>query len=222
MVNQKSKMVNEITSTPNSGAHDKFGRAHGRVRLMKVALLAACVVFLANAGVRAQTVQNLVEAIETYKSGHGNGFFVNKAHKPASQQKDEPVKKPQNVSEPISIVFFKDAFASGAASGDAFANGADADAADDNAAANTRAAIAYTNPVSAGGVLWIEAADEVDEKLLNGAIIEIYSVASGRRVDRILCTGRLTPTTMKYGTGIFILVLKGKDGLQVEMKVTVN
>ena len=80
---------------------------------------------------------------------------------------------------------------------------------------------AYPNPVSTGTTLYIEVETNEDEDLLQGAIIEVYSI-TGTRVGYIPVQGRLTPITANYGSGAYIFVLRGKDGESRELRVVVE
>ena len=78
---------------------------------------------------------------------------------------------------------------------------------------------AFPNPVASGQTLWIEA--DMDDDLLDGAIIEVYNI-SGMRVDYFNVQGRFTPFEMKYSGEVLIFVFCGKDGFRKELKVVNN
>jgi hypothetical protein len=78
---------------------------------------------------------------------------------------------------------------------------------------------AWPNPVSKGETLYVEA--DVDEELLQGAVIEVYNI-SGNRIDRLNVQGRLTPVSIKYASGAHFFVLIGKDGFRKELKIVVQ
>ena len=85
---------------------------------------------------------------------------------------------------------------------------------------NSMSVRAYPNPVGSGQVLYIDA--DMDEDLLQGATIDVYSV-TGAHVDQIKVQGRLTTVTVNnYITGAYIFVLNGKDGLRKDLKVVVQ
>jgi hypothetical protein len=77
---------------------------------------------------------------------------------------------------------------------------------------------AYPNPVSPSQTLYIDA--DIDEALLQGAVIEIYNF-SGNRIAQLPVLGRLTPISINYATGNYIFIFKGKDGLRKDIKVVV-
>jgi hypothetical protein len=78
---------------------------------------------------------------------------------------------------------------------------------------------AMPNPVTSGQTLYVQT--DVDEELLENAVIEVYN-ATGNRVARMKVQGQLTPVDMKYSAGIYFFVLKGKDGFQKDLKVIVK
>jgi hypothetical protein len=78
---------------------------------------------------------------------------------------------------------------------------------------------AYPNPVSSGQVLYIDA--DVEEALLEGAMINVYNIA-GNRVAQVRVTGRRTEIPVNYVTGAYVLVLTGKDGWRSDLKVVVQ
>jgi hypothetical protein len=79
---------------------------------------------------------------------------------------------------------------------------------------------AWPNPATKGATVYVQVETD-DERALDGAVIEVYS-ASGNRVDYIQAQGRYTPVPVKYASGAYIFVLRGKDGLKKEMKVIVE
>ena len=79
--------------------------------------------------------------------------------------------------------------------------------------------IAHPNPVDTGQTLYIEA--DVDEDTLKNAVIEVYDFM-GNRVDYLRARGQLTPVNVRYGTGVYIFVLKGADGFSKELRVVVR
>jgi len=78
---------------------------------------------------------------------------------------------------------------------------------------------AHPNPVSIGQTLFLEA--DVDECLLDGAVIEVFSLA-GNRVDSVKVQGRLTPINVRYSTGSYIFVLRSPSGFTQELKIIVQ
>ncbi|MCL2098767.1 MAG: YDG domain-containing protein, partial [Bacteroidales bacterium] len=78
---------------------------------------------------------------------------------------------------------------------------------------------AYPNPVAAGGMLCIEA--DVDEDVLRGAVIDVYSL-TGSRVAQLNVQGRLTSIPINYATGMYLFVLNGKDGLRKDLRILVQ
>jgi hypothetical protein len=79
--------------------------------------------------------------------------------------------------------------------------------------------LAYPNPVIPGRTLYVDA--DVDEDLLTNAVIEVYNVM-GNRVDRFNVQGRITTIDVNYGTGVYLFVLRGKDGFNKELKIIVG
>jgi len=76
----------------------------------------------------------------------------------------------------------------------------------------------YPNPVAKGQVLHIETKMNTE-----GAVIEIFSM-DGVLVEtiRTLSLPLQIPISNKYATGVYLFVLKGKDGAIEEMKVVVH
>jgi hypothetical protein len=78
---------------------------------------------------------------------------------------------------------------------------------------------AYPNPVSTAQTLYIDA--DIDENLLHGAVIDVYSI-SGTHIERIKVQGRLTTLTLRnYVTGAYLFVLNG-NGFRKDLKVVVE
>jgi len=79
---------------------------------------------------------------------------------------------------------------------------------------------AYPNPADRYETVYVEA--DVDEELLEGAVIEVYNV-SGLKNNQVKVQGRLTPVTLKNATsGTYIFKFKGKDGFSKDLKVIVK
>ena len=57
---------------------------------------------------------------------------------------------------------------------------------------------AHPNPVAVGQTVYIDA--DIEECMLNGAVIEVYNLA-GNRIDTVKVQGRLTPINIRYATG---------------------
>lgn len=74
---------------------------------------------------------------------------------------------------------------------------------------------AYPNPAVAGETVYVEA--DVDEELLEGAIIEVYNV-SGIRMMQVKVDGRLTPVNLTNAS-TYIFRFKGKNGFSKDLKV---
>lgn len=79
---------------------------------------------------------------------------------------------------------------------------------------------AYPNPATKGETVWVEA--DVDEALLNGAYIDIYSV-TGIKIAQVKVQGRQTSVPLgKATSGMYIFKLRGKDGFTTDLKVIVK
>ncbi|MDU1890651.1 MAG: choice-of-anchor J domain-containing protein [Dysgonomonas sp.] len=75
---------------------------------------------------------------------------------------------------------------------------------------------AYPNPVSGTETVYVDA--DVDEYLLQNAVIEVYST-SGSRIKEVKVTGRLTPIVLETSSGTYIFKLRGEQGFTKELKV---
>lgn len=78
----------------------------------------------------------------------------------------------------------------------------------------------YPNPATKGETVWVEA--DVDEALLEGAYIDIYSV-TGIKIAQVKMQGRQTSVPLDKATsGMYIFKLRGKDGFTTDLKVIVK
>jgi hypothetical protein len=78
---------------------------------------------------------------------------------------------------------------------------------------------AYPNPVSSGQTINIEA--DIDNELLENAVIEVNDL-SGNRIEVLKVRGQVTPVVVRHPAGIYIYVLKGKEGFTKEFRVIVK
>ncbi|MDR2887052.1 MAG: MBG domain-containing protein, partial [Bacteroidales bacterium] len=85
---------------------------------------------------------------------------------------------------------------------------------------NIMKAVVWPNPAAKGQTVYVQV-DTDDESTLDGAVIEVYN-ASGNRIDHLQAQGRYTPVPASYQAGVYLFVLRGKDGFRKEMKVIVH
>jgi len=78
---------------------------------------------------------------------------------------------------------------------------------------------AHPNPVAVGQTVYIDA--DIEECMLNGAVIEVYNLA-GNRIDTVKVQGRLTPINIRYATGSYLFVLRSPTGFTRELKIIVQ
>ena len=76
----------------------------------------------------------------------------------------------------------------------------------------------YPNPVRTGQTISIEA--DVDNELLENAVIEVCNL-SGIRIEILKVPGQITPVVVRHPAGIYIYILKGKEGFSKEFRVVV-
>jgi len=78
---------------------------------------------------------------------------------------------------------------------------------------------AYPNPVKLNETVTIEA--NIEEELLDGAIIEIYNI-SGNKVNTLKVQGHATTVKMPSGAGTYMLKFKAKNDFEKTLKVVVR
>jgi hypothetical protein len=76
----------------------------------------------------------------------------------------------------------------------------------------------HPNPVTQGGVLYVE--NDIEENLLKDAVIRVFNI-NGQLVETIPARQQ-NIINIRYGRGVYILVLEGKDGLRRETKIIVK
>ena len=79
--------------------------------------------------------------------------------------------------------------------------------------------ILYPNPVAIGQTIYIEA--NMENERLENATIEVYNMV-GSLVEILPLTSLRIPISNKYTAGIYIFVIKGKEGFRKEVKVMVH
>jgi len=79
--------------------------------------------------------------------------------------------------------------------------------------------LVYPNPVTKSTPVYISA--DVDEALLVGAVITVYS-ETGSIVKNVQVTGKLTKVDLSVDSGTYIFVLKGKTSIIKTLKVIVK
>lgn len=77
---------------------------------------------------------------------------------------------------------------------------------------------AYPNPALLSETVYVEA--DVDEELLEGAVIDVYSI-SGLKIMQLKAQGRYTPVKLTNAS-TYIFKFKGKDGFSKDMRVIVK
>ena len=80
--------------------------------------------------------------------------------------------------------------------------------------------IVYPIPVSSGQTLWLET-DIDDIEFYETAEIEVYDLL-GIVIDKFRLQGRITTINISYNSGVYMFVLRNKDGFTKELKVTVK
>jgi hypothetical protein len=77
---------------------------------------------------------------------------------------------------------------------------------------------AYPNPVAKGQTLYLET--DMSEEQLQDAVIEVYN-SVGSLVETLQPTLPRIPISNRYATGVYVFILKGKDGFREAMKVVI-
>jgi hypothetical protein len=80
--------------------------------------------------------------------------------------------------------------------------------------------VVYPNPAQSNSVVLVEL--NVDEALFDHAEIEIFNVV-GASMGKVRVTGRITPVSLpSLPTGVYLLNLRGKHGLNKTVKIVVQ
>jgi len=78
---------------------------------------------------------------------------------------------------------------------------------------------AYPNPVVAGQSFYVEA--DVAEELFDGAMLDIFD-QSGRHIQTIPVRSRVVELDGRYNSGVYIIVFRGKDNFQIDVKLVID